>query len=89
MALNFFVTRLDGKDSAFMTSAESAEEAQDELGRAGSDEEKIVSFFSVDGEAAEAIAAVACVNVEQDGSIGQTLETLITVAFNAGKSCKD
>jgi hypothetical protein len=83
MALNFFVSRLNGKNNAFMTNAENAEEAQQELREAGSDEEQVVSFFSVDDEVADAIGSIASVN------IGQALEALVTAAFNAGLACKE
>jgi hypothetical protein len=89
MSLNLFVAfdpSVEGSDhKAFITNAESPEEAQAELEESGS-EETVVDFISIDGDAADALHALAAVNIEHDGSIGKAIEELVLSAFNAGMS---
>lgn len=87
MALNVYFSTVGASEvQASIVSAESHEEAEKMLEEAGAEDEKILAFVSVEGEAADAIAVLATCGIECEGSLGHTLEDLLAMAFSKGMS---
>jgi hypothetical protein len=87
MALNICFSVIGSSEvQASIVSVESHEEAEKMLKEVGAEDEKVLAFISEEGEASDAIAALATCNIESDGSIGHTLEGLLATAFSKGMS---
>jgi hypothetical protein len=87
VALHMYVAITPGfARVAAITQAENITAAREEVKAAGGDE-TVWGHITLDGPAADALAAIACVNGEQEGSVAHAIETLVAKAFLCGIMC--